>query len=301
MTPTAPRPGQPDPAWLDTQYNNRARVPEAPAILQDWAARSSAARRQLRCTLDLAYGAGADDRLDLFHPTAAQRGPAPVLFFVHGGYWRALDKRDHSFVATPFAEAGALVVVPDYTLCPRVRIDDIALQMVQALVWTHDHAAAYGGDPRRIVAVGHSAGGHLTAMLLACRWQRVRRDLPAQLVRSGLSLSGLFDLEPLRHTPFLAGDLQLTAASARRLSPALFPAPRAAELVALVGGDESGEFLRQNALIGQAWGAATVPVCKAVPGRHHFSIVEDLVTGGTVAHGQALRLLGLPNVRAAGT
>lgn len=281
---------RPDPAWFDAQYNNRARIPEHPQILERWSNASALARQKALCLLDLPYGDAPAEKLDVF---PAERNGAPVLVYIHGGYWRALDKRDQSFVAPAFIEAGTMVVVPNYALCPAVTIEHIVLQLVQALAWTWRHAAEHGGDPQRIVVAGHSAGGHLAAMLLACEWPRVAPDLPADLVKSALSISGLFELEPLRHAPFLAPDLRLTPASARRLSPALMPAPRGS-LFAVVGGDESEEFLRQNALIREAWGAATVPVCEVIPGTHHMNVIHDLADAGTRLHRLALGLLGLP-------
>ena len=297
------------PAWYDEQYNNRARIADYTAILQHWADASALARTQLGGSLDVPYGTEPSERLDIFptrqpgapvlgdnHPGAPVLGDnhpdAPVLVHIHGGYWRMLDKRDQSFVAPPFVDAGALVVVPNYALCPAVSIEHIALQMVQALAWVHRHAAAYGGDPSRIVVSGHSAGGHLAAMLLACDWKSVAADLPADVVKAALSISGVFDLEPLRHAPFLASDLKLTPASARRLSPALMPAPRG-PLVSLVGGEESPEFLRQNQLIAQAWGPQTVRACEAVPGKNHMNVLNELAEPSSRVHRWGLHLLGL--------
>jgi len=280
---------RPDPAWLDAQYNNRARVAQAPDILERWANASALARAQSDCVLDLPYGAAPSETLDVFR---TDRADAPVFVFIHGGYWRALDKRDHSFVAPALVDAGAMVVVPNYALCPAVTIEQITLQIVQALAWTYRHAHEHGGDPRRIVVGGHSAGGHLAAMMLACEWQKVGADLPARLLQGALAISGVFEMEPIRHTPFLAGDLRLTAASAKRLSPALMPAPMG-PLAALVGGDESEEFQRQNRLIREAWGAAAVPVCEAVPGTNHFTVLHDLADAQALVHRLARGLLGL--------
>ena len=280
---------QPDHAWLDAQYNNRARVPEHAAILERWGRASAEARERSSCQIDVPYGAGPNETLDLFstaHPNA------PVLVFVHGGWWRSLDKRDHSFIAPPFTEAGAMVVVPNYSLCPAVTIETITLQMVDALAWVYRHAALHGSDPARIVVVGHSAGGHLAAMLLSCRWKQVASDLPAQLVNSALSISGVFDLEPLRHTPLLRSALRLTPASARRLSPVRFPPPKG-RLFAVVGADESEEHLRQNRLIREAWGERSVPVCETIPGRHHFGVVNALADPSAQLHRLTLGLLGL--------
>ncbi|MBI5257927.1 MAG: alpha/beta hydrolase [Burkholderiales bacterium] len=278
-----------DAAWYDEQYNNRLRVPESADILARWTEASSLSRGGLRARLDLPYGASGAERLDVF---AAQRPGSPVLVFIHGGYWRALDKADHSFIAPAFVKAGAMVVVPNYGLCPQVTVEDIALQAAQALAWTCRHAAAHGGDPSRIVVVGHSAGAHLAAMLLACRWKQLGDDLPQRLVSGAIGISGLYDLEPVRQAPFLQADLHLTPAQVRRLSPAFFPRPRG-PLYALVGGDESEEFLRQNQLIRDQWGPSTVPVCEVLPGKHHFNVLHELVDPASHTHRLALHLLGL--------
>jgi arylformamidase len=278
------------PRWHDAQYDNRARIAEHPQILARWFSASAATRERLDAALDVPYGAAPSETLDVFRP---QQPGAPVLVYIHGGYWRALDKRDQSFVAAPFVEAGAMVVLPDYALCPAVTIETIALQLVQALAWLHRHAAAFGGDPARIVVAGHSAGGHLAALLLCCDWPSVGADLPPRLVGSALAVSGVFDLEPLRHAPFLAPDLRLDAAAARRLSPARLPRPAGRRLYAVVGADESEEFLRQNRLIARAWGRGTVPVCESVPERHHMNVLHDLADPARRVHRLALELLGL--------
>jgi arylformamidase len=279
-----------DPAWLDAQYNNRARVADHAQVLQSWADASALARTAPGVQLDVAYGTGQGETLDIF---PSPRLKSPVLVFIHGGYWRALDKSDHSFIAPAFNAAGAAVVVPNYALCPAVDIEHITLQMARALAWVWRHAASFGGDPARIALAGHSAGGHLVAMLLSCRWKELAEDLPAQPLSGGLSISGLFDMEPLRHTPMLQGDLRLTPASVARLSPAFFPRPKGVKLYATVGLDESDEFLRQNKLIRDAWGPTAVPVCETVPGANHFSILKRLADPTQRLHDLALRLLGL--------
>jgi arylformamidase len=279
-----------DGAWHDRMYNNRARVPDTAEILARWTQQSARARADLPCRLDIAYGSEAGETLDVF--PGATHG-APVLVFIHGGYWRALDKRDHSFVAPAFTATGACVVVPNYALAPAVTIPQITLQMVRAVAWTYANAASFGGDPRRITVAGHSAGGQLATMMLACEWRRHDAALPADVVRSALAISALHDLDPIMKSPFLQVDLKLTREQVARASPARLPAPPHGTLYTVTGGDESEEYIRQNRLIQQAWGAARVPVCEPVLGRNHFSVLDALVTPGERLHRLALELLGI--------
>jgi arylformamidase len=270
-------------AWYDSMYNNRALVPDHAAHFAQWAQTSADARASLKCNLDIAYGEGPNETLDIF---PAKQKNAPVVVFIHGGYWRSLDKADHSFVAPPLHDMGACVVVVNYALCPGteeapVTIPDIAQQMAKALAWTWHNIAQYGGNPQQVVVAGHSAGGHLAAMLLACDWKKVDPSIPAHWLQKALSISGLYDLTPLRKTPFLQESLKLTAQHARMASPALWPRPKKGVLYTVAGGDESAEFLRHNRLIHQTWGPKTVPVCEDLAGLNHFSIVSDLTKKGT--------------------
>ena len=285
-----------DPQWLELMYNNRARVPDHQVYLSRWAGGSKAARQTQTCQLDLTYGEHPTEKLDIFTPLPKQDAEtsagAPVLVFIHGGYWCALDKADHSFIAPAFTAAGVCVVVPNYALCPAVTIGDITRQMTNALIWTWRNIARFGGDASRITVAGHSAGGHLVGMLMTQQWQTLGADLPALLVKNGLSISGLYDLEPIRLTPFLKNSLQLTSEQVRQQSPALLPSPPQGMLYSVAGGDESAEFLRQNLLIEQAWGQQRVPVCEVLPDLNHFSVLEALTTPGHRLHQLALELLG---------
>jgi arylformamidase len=277
-----------DGAWHDRMYNNRALVPEHPRHFDHWRDASKRARKNSDCVLDVAYGDGAGDKLDVF---PAPRARAQTLVFIHGGYWRSLDKSDHSFVAAQFQEAGACVMVPNYDLCPKVTIPQIAVQVARAVAWAWKHGPDYGGDPRQVTVMGHSAGGHLTAMMLACDWQALDPDLPPDVVAKGLSISGLHDLHPIMRTPFLQETVRLTPADALRASPALMPAPKDTTLFAVCGADESEEFIRQNRLIRDAWGEEVVEVCEALPGLNHFSILEALAEPGHPLQQLALELL----------
>jgi len=289
-----------DAAWHDRMYNNRALVPDFADHFAHWKNASVQARAMRQPFLDLRYGEGLNETLDIF---PAKQANAPVVIFIHGGYWRSLDKADHSFVAPALHGMGACAVVVNYALCPgtdaqAVTVPDIALQMARASAWVWEHIAAHGGDRDNITVIGHSAGGHLAAMLLGCDWKSLGQTrsikLPKGLVRKAMSISGLFDLEPVRKTPFVQGDLRITPAHVRMASPAKWPRPRKGVLYTLVGGDESPEFLRHNRLIHQAWGPQTVPICEELPGLNHFSIVTELTRVGSRLNQLAQELIHRP-------
>jgi arylformamidase len=287
---TAPsRASRLDPAWLDAEYDQRARHPEHVEIGARWETASSLVQRLESWRRDVRYGPGTNETLDIYPTPAAN---APVLVFIHGGYWRSSDKSLHGFLAPAFNADGALVMIPNYALCPAVGIEHIVLQLARCLAWVHRHAALYGGDPSRIVVAGHSAGAHLAAMMLSCRWKDVDASLPAQLVNGALAVSGLFDLEPLRLAPFIRDDIRLTPASVKRLSPAFFPRPRK-PLHTAVGGEETSELKRQAALIRDQWGPTGVPVSETIPHANHFTILHNLADPNGRLHRNALALLGL--------
>jgi arylformamidase len=275
------------PEWYDRMYNNRALVPGFAAHLQQWAADSALARDQLNGLTDLSYGEGPNETLDIFPAADAK---APVLVFLHGGYWRSLDKSDHSFIAPAFVKQGVCVVVPNYALCPAVTVPQIVLQMVKALAWVWRYISEWGGDPARIHVAGHSAGGHLAAMMMACQWQRHAADLPLNVVKSALSVSGLYELASVSRAPMLQADLHLDETQIQQCSPAWMPAPAHGRLLSVVGSLESAEFLRHNRLIRKSWGARCVPVCQELHGLNHFSIVEALAKPDHRLHRIALEM-----------
>ena len=285
-----------DPAWLERMYNNRALVPDHMDYLRRWAEDSARVRAELPCVLDVPYGTGVGETLDIFPAARSAPTGVPVLVFIHGGYWRSLDKSDHSFIAPVFTQSGFCVVVVNYALCPGtpeapVTVQHILRQMERALGWVWQHIAEHEGDPRRITVAGHSAGGQLAAMLLTSVWPLVGAGWPDGLVRNALSISGLHDLEPIMHTPFLQEALHLTEQQVLQDSPARLLAPEHGLLYCVVGGDESEEFLRQNRLMQQAWGEHFVPRCQVLPGLHHFSILDTLAQPGRDLHHMAQNLL----------
>ena len=199
---------------LDREYNNRAKVSDHGAWLARYPRESEATRAALPVRLDVAYGAHPGETLDIF--PASGPTPAPIQIFIHGGYWQWLDKGDFSFVARAFRPAGVAVVVINYGLIPSVTMDELVGQCRAAVAWTHRHAASFGGDPGRIHVSGHSAGGHLVAMLMATDWKIF--GVPAHVIKGGTGISGLYDLEPIRLC-YLNDVMKLSPADARRNSP----------------------------------------------------------------------------------
>jgi arylformamidase len=212
--------------------------------------------------------------------------------FIHGGYWRSLDKRDFSFLAPTFVAGGISLAVVNYDLCPKASMQEIVRQMLRASRWLWLHAEEYGMDQDRLYVSGHSAGGHLSAMLMCAQWPAFARELPKDLWKGGLAISGLYDLRPLVDIDWLNVDLRLDAATALKLSPAFLPAATRAPVMTCVGGDESSEFLRQNALIGERWKSAfagDIPM----PRTNHFSVVDGLADPTSALYRGARKLMKL--------
>ena len=273
---------------VDRGYNNRAAVPDHARWFARWAQTSAAARDRYRPVLDLRYGPNPKETLDLFVPASPARG---TFLFLHGGYWRALDKSDHLFVAPAFVDAGHAVAVANYDLCPAVSIATIVDECRRALAWLVREGGRHGANPTNIVVGGHSAGGHLAAMLLA--------SAPASLglerhpVAAAISISGVHDLRPLTLFSFNA-DFMLDEREAARLSPALLAPQCNAPIGIAVGADETSEFVRQAQVLWDAWPeqrprGAQGPLL--VPDRHHFSVIDDYTDRSTALSHVTLDLL----------
>ncbi len=257
---------------LDREYDNRAKVADSAERLAGYARASADARDALECVLDVPYGPAAGETLDLF-----PAGPgAPVHVFVHGGYWRALDKADFSYVAGPLVAAGALTAVINYALMPAVTMDELVRQCRASIAWLWHNVERFGGDRERIHVSGHSAGGHLVAMMMATDWPAFDAALPRDLVRGGVGISGLYDLEPIRLC-FLNDELSMDEATCARNSPVLLARRCVGPLVLPFGADEGPEYRRQSEALAAAWGAgAEPPRATALAGHDHFSVVEEL-------------------------
>ncbi|WP_300299169.1 alpha/beta hydrolase [Ferrovibrio sp.] len=273
-----------DRATLDRLYNNRAAVPTHQQDMDRWAAESAAARQALVCRLDLAYGAHPRETLDLF--TLPEPG-RPLLVFIHGGYWQALDKSSFSFIANGFAGSGdsplANVAILNYPLAPEADLDRIVASIRRALLWLWREAAPLDFDRNRIFVSGHSAGGHLTAMAALTEWEKLDGGAPADLVKGGMSISGLYDLLPIRHC-YLNDRLGMDDVVAMRNSPLGLVAGWARPLpplICAVGGAETLAFPEQQhdfvtayRLRGGKVTAITAPDC------HHFDILYGMARPG---------------------
>ena len=252
---------------LEAQYALRNRHPEREDIYRDHQQRSAALRAMGNCRLDIRYGAGPRCLLDVF---PAGEG-APVFFFIHGGYWRALDKSYVSFIAEHYRNAGMTVVMPTYDLVPAVRVSGIVEQIRLALAWTLTHL-----KPARVVVSGHSAGGQLAAMLALDQATRGQGRIV------GLAgVSGAFDLRPLLRTS-INRDLTLSAEEAAEVSPLLRlqDLPTNAKLVPLigvVGGDETAGFKHWTSDLVSRWSerGGAAEYCE-VAGCNHFTVLDRI-------------------------
>jgi len=265
----------------EAEYNNRKRVPEHVEIAERWALLASAYRLAGDTQLDQRYGSRERQRYDLFRAADAD---APLVVYIHGGYWQRGDRKDYSFVARELNAQGITVAVPSYTLCPAVSVMEIGDEIQQCL------AALWKQTKKRPTVIGHSAGGHLTAEMMSRSWSGFA-GVPADLVRTGYAISGVFDLAPLIGTSINEA-VGLKEGIARAASP-LFrpPPPKGRRLVAAVGGEESAEFLRQSREIAEKWGAVGVDArCEVIAGANHFTIVDELIRPGSAMLAQIVTL-----------
>jgi arylformamidase len=251
-----------DQASLDAAYNNTLAVKDSVRFLAEWSARSDSLAKASPKYLDLRYGPRERNRIDLF---AAKQKDAPVLAFIHGGYWQMRAKELFRFIATGPLAHDINVALIGYTLAPDATLREIVAEVRQALTWLEANVAGMAADPGRIYASGWSAGGHLTAAAL---------NHPA--VCGGLAISGIYDLEPISLS-YLNEKLQLDRGDVARLSP-LRNLPRAsAPLFIAYGGDELPELQRQSEEFAAARTEAGLPGrLVALPGHNHFSILEEL-------------------------
>ena len=268
---------------FEAEYDNGKRVPEHDGILERWSILATAYRLAGETELNQPYGSREHLRYDLFY-AANRHADAPLVVFIDGTYWQRGDRRDYSFVARELNANGITVAIPSYSLCPAASVMEISdeIQLCLAVLWKR--------TKKRPTVVGHSTGGYFAAEMLTRDWSRFV-GVPADLVRTGYAISGVFDLAPLLGTSINKA-LGLTAGTARAASP-LFrpPSPKGRQFVAAVGGDESEEFLRQSRELAKNWSSAGINArCYVLIGTNHFTIVDDLITSGSATLTQIMAL-----------
>lgn len=267
----------PKPLDLEAEYNNRARYPGHPAVMERWR-QSALAARAAHPPTEIAYGPGEREVMDLFSAGPTPDSGAPVVVFLHGGYWQALDKSWFSGLAPALLKHGVSLAIPSYDLAPSVRLGQIVRQVRDAVEAVRARAGT------RPVVFGHSAGGHMAACMLS-----------EGRASAAVAISGVFDLAPLIPTSLNIA-LRLDANEAAALSPVYWPAPDGSTpggtiLDCVVGGDESPEFLRQSRMMADLWGSKGVQTrYEALPGLDHFTVLDPLFDAESALVG---RIVGL--------
>ena len=286
-------PSMDDRTALDAQFNNRAMVPEHVEMYARWQPMCDAVCADYPCRRDVAYGTSAREVMDIVLPTGA--GPHPALLYIHGGYWMSRTKGDQTFLARAYADAGIAFVLVEYDLMPGVRMADIVGQCRKALGWVHANGAELGIDRERLHVSGHSAGGHLTAVMAATDW--TRHGLAADALKGGIAISGIFDLNAMQGC-YLQDTLGLTDDEVATWSPQYFDTVPAMPLLVVPGGAESDAFRHQSRNLVNTWNAKGGNCSYLEPeGRNHFTILSafadpanelgraaiDLINGGGLA------------------
>ena len=256
---------------IDDQYEIERSVADPKPYFEQFVNESAKARKDLDCLLDVPFGPTIEETVDIF---PARDPEAPILVFIHGGYWRRLSAKEFSLVARGPVERDITVVVTNYALCPKVTLTEITRQSRAVVSWLARSHHNFAGSAERIFVSGHSAGGQQVARLLCTPWED-DYGLPANVIKGGFSISGLFDLRPLRYS-FLQPMLQLDQQVIHRESPHFHLPKQAPPLIASVGGAETDEFRRQSADYMKAWqeNGLIGSYCEQ-PGRNHYSAITD--------------------------
>ncbi|BAY61607.1 putative esterase [Calothrix brevissima NIES-22] len=276
-------------AELDAEYNAAELGIDITSYINFYATSSFKVREELTCHLSIPFGPTLAEHLDIF---PASRPGAPILVFIHGGYWIMLSSKEFSFVAKGMVAADVTVIVINYALCPKVTIDEIVRQNRAAIAWIYNNAESFGADPNRIYVSGHSAGGHLTAMLMATDWKN-DYGLPQNIIKGGCAISGLFDLMPFPYT-WLQPKLQLTWGEVLRNSPIRHIPPQAGSLIVTYGGEETKEFQRQSQDFLAAWKAKGLEgEYLPQPAQNHFTAINGFLDRNSPLCQSILQQMGI--------
>lgn len=262
---------------VERHFNPRNTVPDPQALLDGYARKSAETRNEIRGRYDLRYGKGEKETLDLHLPCGAPNGT--LVVFIHGGYWRGLDKSDHSFVVPTFTEAGAVLANVNYDLCPSVTLDVMVGEIERAVLYCHGNAREWGADPARLFLVGHSAGAHLAASMLIDDWSR--HGLPAGPIRGLVGLTGIYEPEVILRVS-INEEARIAPEVAARHDCLARPPRGNARVLLAAGGDEPQGWIDQTRAYAAVCASAGLDAeCVIVEGVNHFSLLERALTGGT--------------------
>jgi arylformamidase len=263
----------------------REAFPDHVEYFEEWRCSSEEARKDVEPALDVSYGKGEREKLDIF---PGDRAVGAVFIFIHGGYWRTMDKSDFSFLARPFVSRGVTVVIPNYPFSPAAAIGEIVTATRRMLHWVFENIGTYGGDSGQVHVSGWSAGAHLTAMLLTASSATAER-----WPRSALAISGIYDLRPIRHLR-ANEDLRITQSAAVTNSPVLLKPAHRTRLAIAMGSLETSAIHDQARSLVSAWGPelggglSSRSIAKA----HHYSVVSRLGDESNELFRLALELIG---------
>lgn len=278
-----------DQAALDRAYDQPSWAPNMQEVLRRRADASDAVRARLGAPRSFSYGPTAIERLDLY-PTS--RPAAPIMVFLHGGAWRGGEARSQAYAAEMFVQAGAHLAVPDFATVMDVGLDGMVAQVRRAVAWVAQNAASFGGDPARVYVGGHSSGGHLAGNVLVTDWA-MDFGLPADLVKGGLCISGMYDLKPVRlsaRSSYVKFDDRIE----HELSPLRHLDRLRAAVVVAYGERDSPEFQRQSReFAGALERAGRLRGLLVGRGLNHFEVPETLASADGLLGRAALELMQL--------
>jgi len=281
------------PEWFDAQYNLRAGRPDyEETVIPKWIAESQIARDNLDCILDVRYADGDKQKLDVFR---CGDNKAPTLIWIHGGYWQRGDKSIYSFLATPFVNRGVNVIVVGYDLCPNISMTRISEELREAIsfIWSNNNILGINRD--RICVMGHSAGGHLTQMMMATDWPTRDPAFPLDIIKAGIPVSPLSYLEPVRLTSALNANLKMDIEEADHESPMTnHPPSTDAQQLVVVGGAETTEFHRQSQMYVNSFNTSERQIdMYVVPNVDHFDELNVLADPDSIFFNKICAILGL--------
>ncbi len=282
-------------AELDAAYDQRVYAPNREEIVTWYSAEGERVRARLAHRRSVPYGPGEDETLDIFAAAGSAAAPAagaPVHVHIHGGRWTLFTKDEESFIAPTFVEAGAACVVIDFASIPKVRIPAMVAQVRRAIAWVYHHAAEFGGDPQQIHVSAHSSGSHLAGVVLLTDWT-AGFGLPADVIKSALLISGMYDLRPVMLSA-RSSYVKLSQAEVRELSAILQPDRLRTSLTMLYGSNETPEFKRQPRAFAEALAAAGRSArLVEVAGANHFEVLRQLGEPASEVARLALAMMGL--------